>query len=191
MIESPFIFESLMSDETLAKLGTLTLRWSHIEHALANCLKNILRLSEKEALIVIFPLSLDMRLNRIQELSEIKPLIPHAQAAFDELRIVMRGIQYVRNSVVHSVIILDDKDGHAFHLRSKTRTLTTDQVFGIEEWTNYAAHLVRALYFALRSKGSPEPELYAWPDRPAIPSFLPPNCKAFPAPKTAARLCPP
>jgi hypothetical protein len=191
MIESPFAFESMVSEQDLVKLGTLTLRWSHIEYALANCLQDILRLSEKEAIIVIFPLSLEQRLNRIQELSEIKPFIPHAQAAFVELRVVMRGIQYVRNNVVHAILVAHNQDGHAYHLRSKLRTLTKSQVFGIEEWTNYAAHLARALHFALRSKDSSEPELYAWPDRPSIPDFLPPNCQAFPAQKKAARLCPP
>jgi hypothetical protein len=59
MIESPFAFESMVSEQDLVKLGTLTLRWSHIEYALANCLQDILRLSEKEAIIVIFPLSLE------------------------------------------------------------------------------------------------------------------------------------
>jgi hypothetical protein len=185
MIESPFVFESMVSEQDLVKLGALTLRWSHIEHALADCLKDILRLSDKEAVIMIFPLSLELRLNRIQELSEINPLIPHAQAAFDELRIVMRGIQYVRNSVVHAIFVEHDQEGHAFHLRSKLRTLTKTQVFGIEEWTNYAAHLARALHFALRT--SPEPELCTWPDRPSIPSFLPPNCQAFPVQKTELR----
>ena len=186
MIASPFRFEPLISDQDLAKLGILSLRWSHIEHTLANCLKTMLRLSDDEAVVIVFPLNLEQRLNRIDEISQINPLNPHAQAAFDELRIVMRGIQYVRNSVVHSIVMEDEKEGHVFHLRSKMRTLTKAQVFSIEEWTNYAAHLVQALRFALGFKNQSEPVFYTWPNRPAIPDFLPPNCRAFPVKKQEA-----
>jgi hypothetical protein len=179
MIASPYNFEPLISDQDLAKLGILALRWSHIEHVLANCLKTMLRLSDEEAVVVVFPLGLEQRINRIRELSQINPLIPHAQAAFEELRVVMKGIQYVRNSVVHSIVVADDEEGHVFHLRSKMRTLTKAQVFSIEEWTNYAAHLAQALRYALGFKNQPEPMLYTWPDRPTIPEFLPPDCRGF------------
>lgn len=188
MIPSPWRFEPLISDQDLAKLGILMLRWSHIEHVLANCLKVMLRLTDEEAVVMVFPLSLEQRLNRIDEISQISPLIPHAKAAFDELRIVMRGIQYVRNGVVHAVLIEDDKEGHLFHLRSKGRTLTKSQVFKMDEWTNFAAHLVEALRYALGFKGGPEPLLYSWPERPEVPDFLPSNCQAFPDQKKATRL---
>jgi hypothetical protein len=180
MIPSPYRFEPLISDQDLAKLGILAMRWSHIEHVVANCLKVMLRLSDDEAIVMVFPLGIEQRLNRIQEISKISPLIPHAQAAFDELRIVMRGVQYVRNSVVHSIVVEDDKEDHVFHLRSAGRTLTKAQIFSMEEWTNYASHLARALRYALGFKNQPEPVLYEWPERPAIPEFLPDNCKSFP-----------
>ncbi|MBR0993966.1 hypothetical protein JQ580_24905 [Bradyrhizobium japonicum] len=61
MIPSPYNFEPALSDQEYAKLGILALRWSHIEHILGNCLKVILRLTDEEAVIVVFSLSADQR----------------------------------------------------------------------------------------------------------------------------------
>jgi hypothetical protein len=59
-----------------------------------------------------------------------------------------------------------------FHLRSKKRTLTKAQIFSAEELTNYAAHAVYSLRYALGSKELSPGERYALPDRPEIPEFL-------------------
>lgn len=77
---------------------------------------------------------------RINELASITPLNAHANKVFDELKVVMKDITYVRNSVVHSIVLEDDNEGHVFHLRSKTRSLTKAEVFSAEEITNYADH---------------------------------------------------
>src|SRR5258705_8322039 len=103
MIRSPYRFESKISDQDLAKLGILTLRWSHTEHVLANCLRIMLRLTQREARAIVFPLNLENRINRISEIAEITPLPPHASAAFEELKPIMKGIQFVRNNVIHSI----------------------------------------------------------------------------------------
>jgi hypothetical protein len=172
MIPSPYRFERNISDQELAKLGILTLRWSHTEHILANCLRVMLRLSEKEGRVMVFPLHLEQRINRITEIAEITPLPPHASAAFEELKPIMKGIQYVRNNVIHSIVLESESDGHLFHLRSKNKSLTKAEVFSVEEITNYATHLVRAFRFALGEKDGPDPVLYPWPKRPEIPEFL-------------------
>jgi hypothetical protein len=172
MIPSPYRFEPRISEQDLAKLGILTLRWSHTEHILANCLRVMLRLSEKEGRIIVFPLSLEQRINRISEIAEITPLPHHANSAFEELRPIIKGIQYVRNNVIHSIVLETESDGHVFHLRSKNRSLTKAEVFSVEEVTNYAAHLVRAFRMALVEPNGPPPVLHSWPDRPEIPEFL-------------------
>jgi hypothetical protein len=170
MIPSPYNFEPKLSDQDLAKIGILALRWSHIDHILGNCLKVLLRLTDEEAVVMVFPLSLEHRLTRIKELSEINPLLAKAPSAFDELAPIMRGLQVVRNNVIHSIV--SEKDGkHVFHLRSKMRSFTKAEIFSTEELTNYAAHCVLALRYALGFKDG-APHDYALPDRPEIPEFL-------------------
>ncbi len=39
ILPSPFRFEAKLSAEAFEKLGRLSLRWSHIDHMIANCLK--------------------------------------------------------------------------------------------------------------------------------------------------------
>jgi len=131
----------------------------------------MLRLTEEEAVIIVFPLSLDQRLNRMRELAEINTLKPNARAALDELGVTMKGIQFFRNSVIHAIVAEDDKEGHVFHLRSKMRSLTKAEVFSVEELTNYAGHVVLALRFALGFKDDQGHD-YTMPDRPEIPIFL-------------------
>jgi hypothetical protein len=170
MIPSPYRFEPDFTDMEFAKLGVLAMRWAHIEHILGNCLKTILRLSEEEAVVIVFPMSGDQRISRIAELAKINPLSDLARAPFEELRPVMRGLQYVRNNVIHSIALEDDNEGHVFHLRSKMRSLTKAQVFSTEELTNYAGHLVIAFRYALG--WGPGALSYTCPDRPEIPEFL-------------------
>jgi hypothetical protein len=118
MIASPFRFDEELSSQDYERLGRLSLRWSHIDHMIANCLKVILHLDDDQARIMIFPLTADLRLQRIEELTRLKPLpSDKAKTAFQELRTVMPGIRAVRNNVIHAVLIKD-----AFIVRSKGRT---------------------------------------------------------------------
>ncbi|MHC2278246.1 hypothetical protein ACVME8_004857 [Bradyrhizobium diazoefficiens] len=92
MIPTPYNFEPALTDAEYAKLGVLALRWSHIEHILGNCLKVILRLTDDEAVIVVFTLSADQRAEKIHQLSKLSELPAPAQKAFDELRPIPKGI---------------------------------------------------------------------------------------------------
>ena len=74
MIASPFRFEADLTDEDCQKIGRLSLRWSHIDHMIAQSLKALLRLTEEQAIVVVFPLTTDRRLTLIRELQELKPL---------------------------------------------------------------------------------------------------------------------
>jgi len=129
MIDTPFRFESELSPEDYQKIGVLSLRWSHIDHVIGNCLKVMLRLSDEEAIVAIFPLSTHQRLDHMKKVAKLNGLPADAQTALDELRVVMTGIQYVRNNVVHAIIVDDETEGHVFHLRSKERSLTKAEVF--------------------------------------------------------------
>jgi hypothetical protein len=62
MLTSPFRFDKELSSEDFERLGRLSLRWSHIDHMLANCLKILLRLDDNQARIMIFPLTSELRL---------------------------------------------------------------------------------------------------------------------------------
>lgn len=179
MLDSPFRYEEWLTDADFQKLGQMSLRWSHIEHVIGNCLRVILRLSMPEATAIVFPLSLDRRLDKIKELSAITPLNDEADAAFRELYYVMKCVNYVRNNVVHAILVDDPDQGHVFHLRSKDRSIAKEQIFSVEELTNYAAHAVLSLRFALGMKGAPG-ERHPLPDRPEIPEFL---RSKFPEPK--------
>src|SRR5258708_24769969 len=144
MIPTPFRFEPEMMPDEFQTVGRLTLKWSHIEHIVGNCLKRILRLTDEEAIVVVFPLNIETRLNRILELSKIKPMKPRSQSLLAELRPLMRGIQYLRTSVVHAIVVENDKSGDLFHLRSRRRNVTKAEIFSSEEITNYTAHVVIA-----------------------------------------------
>ena len=179
MIESPpFRYEEWLTPAEFQKLGELFLRWSHIEHIIGNCLRAVLRLDGEQAVVMIFPLPLERRLDKIRELAEINPLPTDADAAFYELNYAMKCINYVRNSVVHAVMVDDPDQGLMFHLHSKKRLIAKEHVFAIEELTNYAAHAALSLRHALGLKGSPAVQ-HPLPDRPEIPEFL--RLK-FPAP---------
>jgi hypothetical protein len=186
MIPSPWRFEPDISDQDLAKLGILTLRWSHIEHTLGNCLKVMLRLTDDEAAKIIFPQRQEWRANKIAELIEINTYDSHAVAAFQELRPLLKGLSGVRANIVHAVAVEHDTEGHIFHLRSKQKSLTRAEIFSCEELINYAAHLVRAFRYALGFKGETEPMHIAWPDRPEIPEFLRSSVQYPKAKQTAA-----
>jgi hypothetical protein len=169
-ISTPYNFEASLSDQDFQKIGQLSLKWSHLEHLIGNCLKVLLRLSNDEARVIVFPMSLEQRITRISELAEINPLSERSRRHFDELRTLLRGIQYVRNNVVHA-IVESGEDDHNFYLRSKNRTLTKTQIFSVEDITNYAAHVVFALRFSLGFADGSSLD-YTLPDRPEIPEFL-------------------
>ncbi len=119
MIPSPFWFEGKLTPEDYQKLGKLSLRWSHIDHLIANCLKKLLRLTDDEARLVVFPLSTDIRLARMRDLQELNPLPTQAaKQAFDELDRVTKAqvfeTEELTNYAAHAALVLrhelGDKD---------------------------------------------------------------------------------
>jgi hypothetical protein len=104
-------------------------------------------------------------------LSEIQELNKETKIALCEILDLSDAIQLVRNNVVHAIVVRDDTHGHVFDLRSKRRTLTKAEIFSAEELTNYFAHAVLALRYALGNKDG-APVRYTLPDRPEIPEFL-------------------
>lgn len=170
-MESPFRFEEWLTDADYKKLAELTLRWSHIEHVIANCLRVLLGMSMDDAEIMVFPLTLENRLQRIKKLANTKKLNDDAKTALEALQGVMGYIQKVRNTSIHAVVIDDPDKGQMFHLRSKGQSYTKDEVFSTEEITNYAAHAAISLRYALGIKDEPGAR-HPLPKKPAIPEFL-------------------
>ena len=170
-MESPFRYEEWLTPAEFQKLGELSLRWSHIDHIIGTCLMVMLRLSDEEAVIIVFPLSLESRLQKLKKLAELNPINEDAVAALEGLRSVMTHIQKIRNNVLHAILFDDPDRGQMFHLRSKSRSFTKEEIFSIEELTNYAAHAALALRFALEIKDA-RGERHPLPDMPAIPQFL-------------------
>ncbi len=74
-----------------------------------------------------------------------------AQEALEEFALFLPALQIIRNSGVHGVIIDDTKEGPLFHLRSKDRTFTKDELFECEEFTNYCARVAYGIRYALFS----------------------------------------
>jgi hypothetical protein len=171
VISSPFRFETNLTAEDFQKIGQLSLRWSHTEHIIANCLKVMLRLTDDESVVMVFPLGLDMRLRRIDVLRKRNPLSPRANAAFDELKWAMEGLKQIRNTVIHAVMLDDARGDAVMLLRSKGRSLAKAQVFDSEELTNYAALAALIIRHELGEKDPPfEPP--PLPSRPTIPESL-------------------
>lgn len=115
MIETPFLVEEHFTNKEFTQLGQLLLRWSHIENLVANCLKVLLRLDEQEARIVVFPLTLEYRMTKIDDLSKLNPMPPLAQDVFKELKPCIKAMQDIRGSVVHAIAAYDNADGYVFH----------------------------------------------------------------------------
>ncbi len=172
MIPVPFSIEPELTAEEFCRIGQLTLRWSHIDHIIGNSLKATLGLSDEQAIVMVFSLTTDARLDRLKNLFEITKPDDAAKAALNELLPSMKGIQYVRNNVIHGTVIDDTKEGHIFHLRSKDRTLTKAEIFSIEELTNYAGHCALALRYGLGLANVRPGHVYTLPGRPEIPDFL-------------------
>jgi hypothetical protein len=197
MIPTPYRFEPEFSDQEFAKIGQFTVRWSHMDHTVGNCLRVLLDMSPKTATVLIFPLSLDARMSHIDRFSKLQPLEPLPAAIFGELKPLIKAMQYIRNSAIHGIVI--DSGGAEepyFELRSKNRKVTKPQLFGCEDLINYTAHAVQAFRFSLGEKESPwggpwGPHDYALPHRPDVPDWLPPECRAFPQEDKVTRECQP
>lgn len=167
MLQSPFRFEAGFTSTEFETIGRLALRWAAIEHFVANCLKAMLGLSDDQAIVMVFPLGMEAKLDRMNELAEINPLNPEAKKALIELTKVAKALNFVRNTI-HAIVMEGD---HSFELRSKRRSIPKRDVLSTEELTNYAGRVAIFLRHALGDKdtvGGPP----AWPTRPAIPAFL-------------------
>jgi hypothetical protein len=118
-IATPYMFEPELSVEDFAKLGQFMLRWSHMDHTIGNCLRRVLDMTPENATVLIFPLSLDMRIQRLRHFNEITPMSPDAQALFAELQPLVKAMQYIRNSAIHGIVIdMGDGEEPYFELRS-------------------------------------------------------------------------
>jgi hypothetical protein len=177
MIKTPYGFEANLTDQDFQKIGQFACRWSHIEHTMANCLRRLLDLTPEEATIMAFSLSLDQRTSRMAELIEKNPLPAYQAAVFVELRPLIRTIQYIRNTILHGVVIDLFPDEEAFfHLRSKGREITKTELLSCEDLINYTAHVAQAFRLSLGEKEAPSGHTYALPDRPPLPEFLRDKC---------------
>jgi hypothetical protein len=172
MIKSPFRYEKNFTAKDYETLGKLSLRWSHIDHVIANCLKRFLRLNDDEAQIVVFQINADYGFDRILKLEELKPLRKKKAAhALDELCLLMKGLRQVRNNVAHAVLMRDGTADQIFESRKTRRVFTKAQIFETEELTNYVAHAALVLRDELGDKdpaGAPGP----LPPRPEIPGWF-------------------
>jgi len=181
MIPTPYRFEANFSPEEFQKFGQLAVRWSHIEHTIANCLRVLLKFDPKQASVMIYPLTLDTRMARIGEHIKFIPLEPEQMALFEELKPLIRAMQYLRTTALHGTLVdLFSSEEPFWHLRSKNRMITKSQLFACEDLINYAAHVTQAFRLSLGKKDDDTGDTYALPDRPPIPEFLPDDCHAFP-----------
>ena len=186
MIETPFRFEDKITDEEFQKLGRFLTRWAMIEHILANCLRSLLNMDPKAATVMIFPLSFDLRFKNIEEIAKYRSLNARAAALLSELKPLITAMQYIRNTVVHGVIMdFDDGTEPVFQLRSKGRILHKADLLQCEDLINYTSHITQALRLSLGDKDSDKAHLIenlltSLPDRPPLPDFLPPECRKFP-----------
>ena len=180
MIRTPYNFSANLSDQEFQKIGEFACCWAHIEHTVGNCLRRILDLGPKEATIMVFPLSLDQRMTKIEHLLKLTPLDKHGMALFGELKPLIRSQQILRTNILHGVFVdVFEEEEPFWHLRSKNRAVSR-QIFACEDLINYTAHVVEAFRLSLGNEINPQGLAYAVPDRPLIPEFLPNDCRAFP-----------
>jgi hypothetical protein len=179
MINSPYKFEDAVTAEQYQKLGYLSLKWSTLAYVVGDTLAAKLRLTEDEATAVVFPMSLEGRMNLLKRLFAITPPSKEAATLFAELQCCVRALQVVRNNVAHALLTKNEKEVSVW-LRSKQRTFTLEQVFSTEELTNYAGHVFKHLRAALKLQKARSPATTPLPGRPQIPKFLQ---SYFPKPK--------
>lgn len=167
MIECPFEYH--LSNDEIRKLGEMSLTWSHTDHTIGNCLKAVLKFNDDEAIALIFPMSLDQRVRWLRNLTG--RMNKMAREALAESSLFLPGLQAVRNGGIHGVIINDTKEGPLFHLRSKDRTFSKQELFGCDEFTNYCARVAYCVRSALFLPADADASL-TLPERPAIPAVL-------------------
>src|SRR5262249_30322456 len=105
MIKTPYHFEANLSDQELQKIGQFACRWALIEHTIGNCLRVMLAMEPEPATIMIFPLSLDLRMTRISKLAEQRFLTGYQLALLAELKPIIKAMQYLRSTVLHGVVM--------------------------------------------------------------------------------------
>src|SRR4051794_11247706 len=105
MIETPYKFEANFSPEEFQKFGQFAVRWSHIEHTIANCLRVMLNFDPKQASVMIYPLSLDTRMSRMAERIKLIPLQPEQMVLFEELKPLIRAMQHLRTTTLHGTFV--------------------------------------------------------------------------------------
>jgi len=182
MIKTPYHFEAILSDQEFQKIGQFACRWAHIEHTIGNCLRVMLEMEMEPATAMIFPLTLDQRMERISKLAEQRFLTGYQFALLAELKPLIRAMQFLRTTALHGVVMsLGDDDNIYFHLRSKGRNINITDLFSCEDLINYAAHVTQAFRLSLGDKTyeGHEGHTYALPARPPVPDFLPAECRAF------------
>jgi hypothetical protein len=189
MIRTPYHFEANLSDQEFQKIGQFACRWALIEHTIGNYLRVMLEMGPEPATIMIFPLSLDLRMRRIRELAKQRFLTGYQLALLAELRPLIKAMQYLRNTTLHGVAVnlVDDPDQTYFNLQSKGRNLTRGELFSCEDLINYTAHVTQAFRLSLGDKTyeGHEGHTYELPHRPHIPEFPPPDCRKLPQNDTA------
>lgn len=182
MLETPYLVEEVISDDDFKQLGQMLVRWSFVETTIANCLKKLLRLTKEEATIMIVPLNLGYRMDKIVEISKQRKLKKKAQTALDELCLCIKAMQALRNGIVHGVAIHDNEHGFSFHALKSKVNRNKKEIFSAMEFVNYTGHVALAFRYELGIQGMQVGLAhYGLPDRPHIPEFLQ---SYFPKPKT-------
>jgi hypothetical protein len=151
----------------MSKLGDLFLVWSHTEHVIAKSLKEILKYNDEEAISIIYPMMLQRKLNNIAKHSS--QLSEGSRTYFEELKSVVEAVtDLIRNTVAHGVLVNDTKEGTLFRSPSRDWVVSTGDVLGSQEISNYALRIAIDFYHSL----DPDEHLARLPERPKMPEAL-------------------
>lgn len=172
MLETPFDFEAKITPEEYHKLGRFVMRCALIEQIIGNCLKVMLRLTDEQALLVVFDWTFSKKIDMLRDVGATVKLNARGRAALDEFLAVIRAIQFVRNNAVHGVFYEDPAGKRVLRRRPKDIEQALEEVFETEELSIYAAHAIYSLRFALGFKKGAIRARFALPQRPAVPGFL-------------------
>ena len=162
------------------KIGQFACRWAMLEHTVSNCLRRAMEMTQDQASVMIFPLTLDTKMARLGHYMKNSEPTAYKKWLFGELVPLVKAMRFLRNTTLHGVVMDNEQDEPYFDLRSKGHKLTKAQLFRCEDLINYTAHVVHAFRYSLGEKDDPEGHTFALPDRPPIPEFLPEECRAFP-----------
>jgi hypothetical protein len=180
MIETPYGYEPSLSDQEFQTIGQFACRWAFIDHTIANCLRVMLRMEPEQATVMIYPLSMDLRMARMQELKHLHILTDYQLSLLAELKPLIKAMQFLRTTMLHGTVMDFGGDNATyFHLRSKSRSVNKAHLFECDDLINYTGHVVHAFRISLGDTDVPG-KTYALPDRPPIREFLPKECRAFP-----------